>query len=68
MLTSLEVLVHGAHSLEIKPSSPESRMVESGSGLLDNNDVNLLMAVAMSVGGMLLAGYAWDQPLSSIFV
>ena len=60
--------MHGIQSSEINPKSPESRKVESGSGLLDNNDVNILMAVAMSVGGMLLAGYAWDQPLSSIFV
>ena len=60
--------MHGLHSSDVKPNSPESRKVESGSGLLDNNDVNLLMAVAMSVGGMLLAGYAWNRPLSSIFV
>lgn len=63
-----EVLVHGLHSSEIKPKSPESRKVESGSGLLDNNDVNVLMAVAMSLGGIILAGYVWNQPLSGIFV
>lgn len=59
--------MHGIHSSGINLKSPESRKVESGLGLLDNNDVNVLMAVAMSVGGMLLAGYAWDQTLSSIF-
>lgn len=58
--------MHGVHSSGVKPNSPESRKVESGLALLDNNDVNLLMAVTMSIGGMVLAGYAWNQPLSNI--
>lgn len=67
LLTLFEVLVHGVHSAGVKANSPESRKVESGLGLLDNNDVNVLMAVTMSIGGMILAGYAWNQPLSNIF-
>jgi uncharacterized membrane protein len=44
-----------------------SRVVESGSvGLLDNNEVNFLMALTMSLGGMAVAGWFWDVPLSSI--
>ncbi|TVY38743.1 Transmembrane protein [Lachnellula occidentalis] len=44
-----------------------SRVVESGSvGLLDNNEVNFLMALTMSLGGMAVAGWFWDVPFSSI--
>ncbi|KAJ9293250.1 hypothetical protein DTO271G3_7973 [Paecilomyces variotii] len=45
----------------------ESRKVESGFDLLDNNDVNVLMATIMSIGGMAVAGYIWDIPLSAAF-
>jgi len=57
-----KVLVHG----HAKKDGPKSRKVESGMGLLDNNDVNLLMAVMMSIGGMIVASYVWNQPLRSI--
>jgi uncharacterized membrane protein len=44
-----------------------SRVVESGSiGILDNNEVNFLMALTMSVGAMAIAGWVWDTPMSSI--
>ncbi|KAG9229621.1 integral membrane protein DUF92 [Amylocarpus encephaloides] len=44
-----------------------SRVVESGSiGVLDNNEVNFLMAFTMSVGAMAVAGWAWGVPMSSI--
>lgn len=44
-----------------------SRVVESGSvGLLDNNEVNFLMALTMSLGAMGVASWFWDVPLSSI--
>lgn len=43
-----------------------SRIVESGLGLLDNNEVNVLMALTMSLGAMVIAGWAWDVPLRSI--
>ncbi|KAJ4145157.1 hypothetical protein LMH87_004015 [Akanthomyces muscarius] len=46
------------------PSSPTkghfpSRVVESGLDLLDNNDVNFLTAVTISVGAMYLASWHW---------
>lgn len=45
---------------------PASRVVENGWDLLDNNDVNFLMAVIMSVSAMAVAGWYWNMPLSSI--
>jgi uncharacterized membrane protein len=43
------------------------RVVESGSlGLLDNNDVNFLMALIMSLGAMGVASWFWEVPFSSI--
>jgi hypothetical protein len=35
--------------------------------LLDNNQINLLMAAIMSVGGMVVASIVYDLPLSSIY-
>ena len=49
-----------------KKEGKNSRRIESGVGFLDNNAVNLLMALTMSVGGMVLASYAWQLPLESI--
>ena len=49
-----------------KKSDEPSRRIESGLGILDNNMVNLLMALLMSVGGMVICGYVWDIPLWSI--
>ncbi|KAF5980686.1 transmembrane transporter protein 19 [Fusarium bulbicola] len=43
-----------------------SRAVENGWDLLDNNDVNFLMAVTMSVGGMAVASWYWDVPIQSV--
>jgi len=43
------------------------RRVESGSlGLLDNNQVNFLMAFTMSLGAMGVASWFWEIPYSSI--
>lgn len=42
------------------PEGHESRAVESGMGVLDNNQVNLLMAVIMSTGAMAIASWYWD--------
>ncbi|CZR60640.1 probable transmembrane protein 19 [Phialocephala subalpina] len=45
-----------------------SRVVESGAlALLDNNEVNFLMALTMSLGAMGIAGWFWDVPFSTIF-
>jgi uncharacterized membrane protein len=44
-----------------------SRIVESGwLSLLDNNDVNFLMALTMSLGAMGVASWFWDIPFSSV--
>ncbi|KAK4152554.1 hypothetical protein C8A00DRAFT_44407 [Chaetomidium leptoderma] len=42
-----------------------SRTIENGWDLLDNNDVNFLMAFGMSVGAMAVASWYWQVPLSS---
>ncbi|KAI1424089.1 integral membrane protein DUF92-domain-containing protein [Xylaria sp. FL1777] len=52
-----------------KPSfgdNKPTRVAETGWDLLDNNDVNFLMAFIMSVGGMAVAAWYWDMPISSI--
>ncbi|POR32691.1 Uncharacterized protein TPAR_07098 [Tolypocladium paradoxum] len=43
-----------------------SRVVESGWDLLDNNDVNFLMASIMSIGGMAVASWYWGVPIDSV--
>ena len=49
-----------------KKSDDPSRHVENGLGILDNNEVNLLMALLMSVGGMFIASYVWHIPPQSM--
>lgn len=49
-----------------KRSDEPSRRVESGLGLLDNNAVNVLMALLMSIGGMVVTSYIWHVPLRSV--
>ncbi|KAL0942599.1 duf92 domain protein [Colletotrichum truncatum] len=43
-----------------------SRVIETGWDLLDNNDVNFLMAFTMSLGAMGVASWYWGVPLESI--
>ena len=57
----------GSRTPPAKRRDEPSRRVESGLGLLDNNAVNVLMALLMSIGGMVVAGYVWHVPLWSIF-
>jgi uncharacterized protein (TIGR00297 family) len=45
----------------------DSRRILVGADLLDNNQINLLMAAIMSVGGMVVASNVYDVPLSSIY-
>ncbi|KAL4920721.1 integral membrane protein DUF92-domain-containing protein [Aspergillus aurantiobrunneus] len=45
----------------------ESRRVESGADILDNNAVNVLMALTMSVVAMGAASYAWDLSICDVF-
>ncbi|KAM5352258.1 hypothetical protein ACJ41O_004981 [Fusarium nematophilum] len=61
--------VYDPHNKNRKPSFGDerpSRVIENGWDLLDNNDVNFLMAVAMSVGGMAVASWYWDVPIQSV--
>lgn len=60
-----ELLGHeGKRSVPAQPEVDESRgptrMAEAGWAILDNNEVNFLMAVNMSLGGMLIAARYWD--------
>ncbi|KAL1969642.1 hypothetical protein VTN77DRAFT_8195 [Rasamsonia byssochlamydoides] len=57
---------HGSSSVTEEEHERESRRIESGYDLLDNNGVNVLMATIMSVGGMGVASYVLDIPLSGI--
>jgi len=50
----------------VSTSFQDSRKIETGSGVLDNNSVNFLMALVMSVGGMVVASWYWNLPLRSI--
>ncbi|MCJ1311293.1 hypothetical protein MMC25_004964 [Agyrium rufum] len=64
--------VHGSSSGEPEKNGKdeemeESRKVESGLGLLDNNGVNFAMACTMSFGGMAGMAWYWGIPLSSAF-
>lgn len=43
-----------------------SRVVESGRDWLDNNDVNFLMAVSMSIGAMAGAAWYWGIPANAV--
>lgn len=43
-----------------------SRIVESGWDILDNNDVNFLMALIMSLSSMVVAGWYWGYTLDTI--
>lgn len=44
----------------------ESRRIVSGVDLLDNNQINFLMAAIMSIGGMVVASFIWEAPKLSI--
>jgi len=43
-----------------------SRSVGSGRDILDNNQVNFLMAAVMTVGGMGMVSWVWDVPLNTL--
>lgn len=46
----------------------ESRKIETGHDVLDNNAVNVLMAAIMSIGAIVVASYAWNVPVQSILL
>lgn len=56
----------GASGNAVFDGQHESRRVEVGSDMLDNNAVNILMAALASVGAMIGACLAWDLPFSSM--
>ncbi|PLB51075.1 hypothetical protein P170DRAFT_436147 [Aspergillus steynii IBT 23096] len=49
-------------------SRHESRRVESGWDILDNNAVNVLMTAIMSVGGMGVASWIWGLSIGDITI
>ncbi|KAI0395408.1 integral membrane protein DUF92-domain-containing protein [Xylariaceae sp. FL0594] len=60
---------HGVRNKNRKSSFGDgkpTRVAETGWDLLDNNDVNFLMAFTMSLGGMAVASWYWGIPLASI--
>ncbi|KAK2736395.1 hypothetical protein FQN57_000772 [Myotisia sp. PD_48] len=44
----------------------ESRKVETGHDILDNNAVNLLMATTMGISAVLCASFLWEIPIQDI--
>jgi uncharacterized membrane protein len=60
------MLKAGARGTAIADAQHESRKIEVGSDLLDNNAVNILMAGLVSVGAMVAACVVWDLPFSSM--
>jgi hypothetical protein len=56
----------GASGNVVADGHHESRRIEVGSDLLDNNAVNILMAAIVSVSIMVVYCLVWDIPLSSI--
>jgi uncharacterized protein (TIGR00297 family) len=56
----------GTKVLTSKSVSGKGGRILHGSDILDNNQVNLLMAVIMSMAGIAVASRIWDVPMSSI--
>lgn len=56
----------GASGDQVADAQHESRRIEVGSDVLDNNAVNLLMAALVSGGAMVVYCVVWDAPFSSI--
>ena len=56
----------GASGTEVADGQHESRRIEVGSDMLDNNAVNILMAALVSIGAMVATCVVWNLPLSSI--
>ncbi|WEW57395.1 hypothetical protein PRK78_002862 [Emydomyces testavorans] len=52
-----------ANALDIEH---ESRKIETGHDILDNNAINVLMAAMMSIGAIATAAYIWDVPLENV--
>jgi uncharacterized membrane protein len=48
--------------------APPMRAVESGLGVLDNNQVNFLAALITSVGAIAVASWVWEIPFQTVIV
>lgn len=57
---------HDRHRASTFGDEKPTRVAESGMDLLDNNDVNFLMALAVSWGAMAAAGWYFGVPLSGL--
>ncbi|KAI8941333.1 hypothetical protein NX059_002560 [Plenodomus lindquistii] len=66
MQASETMLKAGGSGKGVADPQHESRRVEVGSDVLDNNAVNILMAGLVSVGSMMVACVVWDLPFSSM--
>ncbi|KAL6706468.1 hypothetical protein ACN47E_005407 [Coniothyrium glycines] len=56
----------GASGAEVAGGQHQSRRIEVGNDLLDNNAVNILMAGLVSVGAMITTCVVWDLPFSNM--
>jgi uncharacterized membrane protein len=56
----------GASGNAVADEQHESRKIEVGSDILDNNAVNILMAATVSIGAMIVACVLWDLPFTSV--
>lgn len=56
----------GASGTAVADGQHESRKIEVGADLLDNNAVNILMAASVSIGAMIAACVIWDLPFTSV--
>jgi hypothetical protein len=66
VLASRTMQKAGASGDVVADGHHESRRIEVGSDILDNNAVNILMAGIVSVGAMVIACMVWGLPLSSL--
>lgn len=63
----VRVPVTGHHTEKRKEEAGKpSRALVSGVDILDNNAINLLMAVIMSLGGMMMASYVWGVDIRQV--
>lgn len=57
----------GSQSGHVHEEGHESRRMESGHDWLDNNGVNVLMAVVMSLGAMGIAQWLWGVDVRELW-
>ncbi|KAK5947581.1 hypothetical protein PMZ80_001734 [Knufia obscura] len=61
------VLVTAPKEKGEKDEGRPSRLIGSGRDILDNNQVNFVMAASMTIGAMVLVGRSWDVPISALW-